>query len=752
MSVSRFPLRRGARLPGSLLILGMALTLLPAHADDPAAGDSAPDPATAAADAPAELNAVTVRAKRLDKARNDLSPITGGSRYTFDQQAIANLPEGQATPLNELLLRSPGVANDAFGQLHVRGDHADLQYRVNGIILPEGIATFGQTLDTRFANSVSLLTGALPAQFGERTAGVIDITTKQRFNGGIVDLYGGSHSTYNPSVQGGYSDGQFNSFGSASFLSSTLGVEPPTGSTNAIHDRTTQGKAFGYGEYLLGDNTRLVGMAGFSNNRLEIPNNPGQTPDAGFLAAAGVPDFNSSNLDDRQFERSIFAIGALQGVTDGGLSYQFAGFEHQSTINFASDHVGDLVFNGVASDIKRKADTFGLQADASYQWTEGHTLRFGALGTLENDRADNTSIVFPTTDPQADGSCPAGTTTSDSGKCLTGGPQTIVDNNPKNDNRLYALYVQDQWDLSQSVTLNYGLRYDYLDAYITAQQLSPRLGVVWTASPSTTLHAGYARYFTPPSNELIASTSFVKFANTTNASEITQNSPVLPERTHYFDVGLVQKLGSHVTVGLDTYYKYVRNLQDEGQFGQALIYAPFNYQQGHVYGAELTTAYRNGDFSSYFNIARSRAQATRVRSGEFNFGPDELAYIENHYIYLDHDQALTLSAGASYVIRKFTLGIDGTYGDGLRADPADGSVNPNGAKVRPNTTVNLFATRDVHISEGFGDLGLRLAVLNVLDRSNVIHDGTGVGVGVATYAPRAEVFFGVSKAFGNTRG
>ena len=91
MSVSRFPLRRGARLPGSLLILGMALTLLPAHADDPAAGDSAPDPATAAADAPAELNAVTVRAKRLDKARNDLSPITGGSRYTFDQQAIANL-------------------------------------------------------------------------------------------------------------------------------------------------------------------------------------------------------------------------------------------------------------------------------------------------------------------------------------------------------------------------------------------------------------------------------------------------------------------------------------------------------------------------------------------------------------------------------------------------------------------------------------------------------------------------------------
>ena len=715
-------------------------------ADAPAAAvEASPEPTE-------QLDAVTVRARRLDKARNDLSPITGGSQYSFAQKAIANLPEGEATPLNELLLQSPGVANDAYGQLHVRGDHADLQYRINGIILPEGIATFGQTLDTRFASRISLLTGALPAQFGERTAGVIDITTKQRFNGGVIDLYGGSHGTINPSVQGGYSSGDFSSFGSASFLSSTLGVEPPTGSSNAIHDRTTQGKAFGYGEYALDDSTRLIGMAGFSNSRLEIPNNPGQTPDAGFLVAAGVPGFDSSNLDERQFERSLFAIGALQGVTHGGLKYQIAGFERQSTINFSPDPVGDLVFNGVAAQIKRKSDTFGLQADASYDWAEAHTLRFGALGTLENDRADNTSIVFPTTDPQADGSCPAGSTTSDSGACISGGPLTLVDNNPKNHNTLLALYVQDQWQLGSTVTLNYGLRYDHLDAYVSSQQLSPRIGLVWNATPTTTVHAGYARYFTPPSNELIASTSLAKFANTTNAAEITQNSPVQPERSHYFDIGVVQKIGSTFTVGLDSYYKYVRNLQDEGQFGQALIFAPFNYQQGHVYGVELTTAFHSGNFSSYLNLARSRAQATRVRSGEFNFGADELAYIENHYIYLDHDQSLTISAGASYVIDKFTLGIDGTYGDGLRADPADGSLSPNGAKVRPNTQVNLFATRNVHISERFGDLGLRLAVLNVLDRSNVIHDGTGVGVGVATYGPRAELFFGITKAFGNVKG
>jgi outer membrane receptor protein involved in Fe transport len=744
MNATNLPARR-TRLSWSALFLGLAAATA-SHADELPAADAPPVASSTAADGQAtELDAVTVRAKRLDKARNDLSPITGGSRYTYDEASIDRLPQGDATPLNQLLLQAPGVANDSYGQLHVRGDHADLQYRINGIILPEGISTFGQTLDTRFAKNISLLTGALPAQFGERTAGVIDITTKQRFNGGVIDLYGGSHDTVNPSVQGGYSKGDFSTFGSASFLSNTLGVEAPTDSYNAIHDRTTQGKAFGYGEYTLGDNTRLVGMAGFSNNRLEIPNNPGQTPDAGFLAAAGVPGFDSANLDERQFEKNLFAIGALQGVTDGGMSYQFAGFERQSIINYSPDPTGDLVFNGVAAQIKRKSDTFGLQADASLPMGETHTLRFGALGTLENDRADNSSTVFPTTDPQADGSCPAGTTPSDSGACLTGGPTTIVDNNPKNNNQLFAVYVQDQWDISQTVRLNYGLRYDHLDAYTSAQQLSPRLGVVWTATPSTTVHAGYARYFTPPSNELIASSSFVKFANTTNASAITENSPVEPERSHYFDIGAVQKLGSAFTVGLDSYYKYVRNLQDEGQFGQALIFAPFNYQQGHVYGLEFTSAFHQDNWNAYFNAAHSVAQATRVASGQFNFGQDELDYIQNHYVFLDHDQSLTMSAGLSYVLYGTTVGADANYGSGLRRDFA------NTGKLTPYTQVDLFATREVRLPV-VGQLGLRAAILNVLDRQYELRDGSGIGVGAPQFGPRIAAYFGVSKAFGDVKG
>ena len=136
---------------------------------------------------------LAIAATRLNQMRNSLSPNTGGSKYTFTQQAIQELPQGANTPLNHVILQAPGVAQDSYGQLHVRGDHANLQYRINGIQLPEGITGFGQILSPRFAQSISLLTGALPAEYGLRTAGVIDIKTKDGSldNLADVDFYGG---------------------------------------------------------------------------------------------------------------------------------------------------------------------------------------------------------------------------------------------------------------------------------------------------------------------------------------------------------------------------------------------------------------------------------------------------------------------------------------------------------------------------------------------------------------------------------
>lgn len=686
----------------------------------------------------AKIEPITVLGQRLDRARNSLSPSTGSSKYEFDRQAIKELPEGDNTSLNHVLLQAPGVANDSFGQLHIRGDHGNLQYRINNVIIPEGISGFGQVLDPRFANKIELLTGALPAQYGYRTAGVINITTRDKFEGGEVGIYGGSHTTVNPDfAYGTTTAGGSSAFVTGSYLDSGLGIESPTGDHNPIHDRTRQDKLFGYFSTLLTDTSRLSAILATSGGRFEIPNNPGQAPDPNFCSAPGQPadacSFNSANLNQRQRERTSYGLLALQGLVADVGSYQVALFDRVSSVNYQPDPLGDLVFNGVAATIHRQSSTYGLQSDLSFPLGESHTLRAGTFISSEDDVSDNTSVVFPT----------------DNAGNINGSAVTIVDNNPKNGNFLAGLYIQDEWDLMENLTINYGVRYDKLHAYVSGEQLSPRLGVLYYLTPDTAFHAGYASYFTPPPNELVSTASINKFANTTNAPASTQNSSVKPESTQYFDVGVSEQFTSNLNIGLDVYYKIVRNLLDEGQFGQALIFTPFNYEQGRVRGVELTAAYHDGGFRANGNLSFAQALGKNIVSGEFNFGQDERDYIAGHYIHLDHDQKISGSSSVSYLWQGTTFSLTDLFGSGLRRAlvNSDGSTVPNGDHVAFYNQVDTSVARTVET--GFvGKLDLRLSVINILDRSYQIRDGTGVGVGAPQFGPRAAVYFGVTKPFG----
>ena len=90
------------------------------------------------------LDEIVVISQRLNEARNGIQTQTGASTYTINEAAIATAPGGDNQLLNQVILQAPDVAQDSFGQFHVRGEHNGLQYRLNGIILPEGISVFGQ--------------------------------------------------------------------------------------------------------------------------------------------------------------------------------------------------------------------------------------------------------------------------------------------------------------------------------------------------------------------------------------------------------------------------------------------------------------------------------------------------------------------------------------------------------------------------------------------------------------------------------
>jgi outer membrane receptor for ferrienterochelin and colicins len=667
---------------------------------------------------------IVVTAQRLDAARSEVEPALGATTYSMPQAFIDTLPSGANAELNQVILQAPGVAQDSFGQLHIRGDHGNIQFRLNNVILPEGLQVFGQSLSPRLAANVDLITGALPAQYGIRDAGIVNITTKSGFaNGGEVGVYGGSHGMIEPSIEYGGSSGATSGFFSGSYTGTGVGIESPDGRANPIHDHSDQYQAFGYLDHILDDTSRVSLIAGTSQDRFQIPNFPGLQPTLGF-SQNGVTAFPSEQLNENQKEGTSYGIVSYLKTTDK-FTGQASVFARYSELQYTPDVTGELLFNGIAQAARKTDTAFGIQLEGVYKLTDAHTLRSGLIVTTDHTTSKTNSQVFAL---------------DDTGAQIGPAAETIVDNSSASA-QTYSAYLEDEWKLAETLTLNYGLRFDQLDAFRHENQLSPRVNLVWTPMDGTTFHAGYARYFSPPPFELIASTAILKFVGTSGEQPGTQNDLPRSERDNYFDVGVQQKIGG-LTLGVDAYDKQAKNLIDEGQFGAPIILTPFNYRVGYARGVEFNGNYVNGGFSAYGNFAVSQAKGKDIISSQFNFDPGDLAAIAHQFIFLDHDQTYTASAGVAYRFGEGTrVSADLLYGSGLRKD---GTV-PNGDHVPGYAQVNLSAAHEFKMAGG--PLTIRADIINLFDKEYEIRDGTGVGVGAPQFGPRRGVFAGVSKAF-----
>jgi hypothetical protein len=306
-----------------------------------------------------------------------------------------------------------------------------------------------------------LVTGALPAEFGMRTVGLVDITTRADIfnNSGTVGVYGGSHGNLTPYAEYGGTFGSncptatpasgTHSLPSADcfagvqyyftgrYLQTNVGIENPTPAYNAIHDFSQQEKGFAYMSTFIDPTTRLSLIAGTAYSTFQIPNVPGQpvglNGNPPVTSAFGITSFNSAQLNENQTEFTQYGVLACRNRSTASTGN--CPISPATTTALHADPVGDLLINGIASDITRTSYTNGLQGDGSYQINSAHTIRAGFTVSGEQAFVGNSSLV----EPARSGTAP----TMDA-------PETITDNVSKL-GWLAGVYVQDEWKITDKL-------------------------------------------------------------------------------------------------------------------------------------------------------------------------------------------------------------------------------------------------------------------------------------------------------------
>ncbi len=666
-----------------------------------------------AAPASGALSPVTVQANRITQIPPGVS-----NDYQLTSVDIANLPAGDNTVLTDVLAQMPGVGIDQNQQVHIRNtEGSGFQYEINGALIPLDITTnppFMAMFNPIFIKRLDLLDGILPAQYSYSTGGVISIETKNGCEqpGGDVSIYGGQR-------EHGPAELPIRGMRWRSQLLRQRALHPEQSRVQLRNARTDPDSRLDP----RGAGARRAHL--FAQQRDEAEPHRSRRPRARISCRtsrdshrssplANAPVIPSADINSYLNFKDYLAILSLSSSPSSQLSFQLSYTAHEIEELYLPDDVGELEYQGVATQASHKDMDNILQGDMKYVVGD-HTISSGFYLGAYHVSADGSSLVFP-----ADAS---GDQNSDV-------PLLLI-NEIHQMNILTGLYVDDLWKINPEVSLNSGVRWDTLSGISHGNQVSPTINLTYTPVRSTTFHAGVARYFQVPSFEGISPDAPAAFANTTGAGPLGVTTPLVESDLEY-DIGLVQILTPRLSMSEDNFYEKTRHYLDAGQFGAVPVFAPFNYQHGWIWGSEFAVDYAVGPLSVYANATLGRNLEYGIVTGQFNFEPDELAYMDDHDIVLDHQPITTINAGGTYEWQRFKFSVDGVYDTGLRTGFANQMTLPHVFQV------NLGVQRTFEVAGH--PLSNQLTLLNIFDRVNLIRPSGGLGVFQSAYGPRFTIF------------
>ena len=659
--------------------------------------------------------------------------------YSVSRKDIETLPRGNNNDVSEVLLTIPSAVNGALKQIHIRQDHANLQFRIDGVPIPDTVsAVFSDVITPRTWERADIILGGMEAQYGNRTAAVIDITSKKGTDPGFGSIqgFGGSNETVTPSFEyGGTLGDRFRFYMLNSFTTTNRGIEPPTPGKSTFHNQSNSNQTYLRGDFQLDNHNNFTWLFLNSVSKFQIPTTPGQAVDPTTLGLiqAEMPGFTpvrSQDINENQKENNQYGHMVWRHDMSEKEFLMTAAYFRHTRATFKTDP-----FN-VLSYVQDTEEPFS--AGSQDRWAYSGGIRMVYVNRLNTQHLVNTGLQIERNEAinktrlfafERDGN---------------GNPTGPVIGLPA-DNRTIGwreeFWIQDQWTPNQHWTFNVGVRYDHIQALTNDGQVSPRIGITYRYDPFTAVHAYYGRLFTPPNLESVRFLQLNTIGTTAQPENLT-NRTVEPERAHYFEVGVYRALGQMATVELTGWYKLSKNLADAGQFGTTPLLNFFAFNNGWQRGVDFSLkTFFSKDLAGRANVAWGQCRGQGLQSGFFLLEQVEIDDINtSDGIYCDHMQEVTSSVVLSYRLFPQT-NISGQmlYGSGLRTTDPGGKTND---AHEPSYTIYNASLTHIFPLDNTHKLLVGFDVVNLLDQTVLLNSGEGsIGLGVAHFGMPRSFFF-----------
>ena len=710
-----------------------------------------------------------------------IKPNSSGETYSVSRKDIEALPRGNNLDLHDVLLTIPGAAYGSLKQVHIRQDHANLQFRIDGVPIPDTVTSqFSDLLSPRAWERADILLGGMEAQYGNRTAAVIDITSKSGTKPGFGSLgvFGGSNETVLPSFEyGGTAGDRFRFYVMNNYRTTNRAIDPPTLGQSIFHGRGESNQTFLRGDYQVNNRNNVTWLLLNSVADSQIPTQPGQTPNEEIVELIQVhTDANftpspSKQINENQVENNQYSHLVWRHDMDAKQFVSVAGYFRHSRATFTTDPYNVLAYTSdetepfSASDQDRWAYAGGIRLDYTHAFNSRHLIKAGfqvdrtttrnktglfAFAREEGDEEedhdeddgmhedhdedDEMDVDHDDEDEMHDDEDGHG----------HGDPMGGVIN--RNANRRITGYreefwIQDQYTPNDQWTINLGLRLDNIHGYVEAFQVSPRIGVTYAPNKRHAFRAFYGRLFTPPNLEALPFQA-LNLEGTTAAAEDPTNIRTKPERSHYVEIGSTHALGKRTVIQLTGYYKINTNMADAHQFNTTPMLNYFAYERGWQRGIDFSVNTKLSDtLTARGNVAWGQCKGYRLQSGHFLLHEHELEDIETSSgVFCDHSQTITSSAVVTY--RPFantTITGQMLFGSGLRK--AEEGQKTNSGHEDSNTTYNLSVTQVLPFAKK-QKLLLAVDVVNLFDQQEFLNTGEqSIGLGVSHANMPRSVFF-----------